>query len=112
MRTAIYVHEPSTVTIRAKGANEAAARLCRYNRAGNQLALGTHQLERGIYVIESRGELDVSGSHLDIVPLSNDKNIPPDPKAFVALEPGATAQSVQRFLSDAMDISVGGPPSQ
>jgi len=115
MRTAIYVHEPSTVTIRAKGANEAAARLCRYNQAGNQLALGTHQLERGIYVIESRGEMDVSGSHLDIVPLRNDKNIPPDPKVIVPmlpLEPGATTESVQRFLSDAMGISVGDPPSQ
>ena len=115
MRTAIFVHEPSTVTIRAKGGGQAAARLSRYNREGNQSALGTHQLERGIYVIESRGEMDVSGSHLDIVALSNDKNIPPDPKVIVPmlpLEPGATTQSVQTFLTDAKDISIGDPPSQ
>jgi hypothetical protein len=107
MRTVIYVHEPSAATIRAKDARDASALLCRYNQGVGQPAVGLHQLDPGIYMIISSGELEVSGSHLEVVVLHNDKDIPPDPKtAILALEPGATVQSIQLFLVIAKDISV------
>jgi hypothetical protein len=112
MRTLIYVHEPSTVTIHAKAARDSAALLCRYNRGAGQAASGKHQLERGIYLIVSNSVLEVSGSHLEVARLPNDKDIPPDPGlALLALEPGATASSYRAFLELAKDVSVGDPPA-
>jgi hypothetical protein len=110
MRTVIYVHEPSTITIREHASRDAAVLLYRYNQDFGQVASGTHQLAAGIYLIVSSGELEVTGSHAEVVVLPNDKDIPPDPKlAVLALEPGATVQSVQRFLGIAKDISVDEP---
>jgi hypothetical protein len=109
MRTAIYVHEPSTVTIRATDPRDARVELSRYHQ-GTQAAVGAHQLDRGIYLIVSSCAMEVTGAGLtpgvaiDII--RNDKDIPPDPKAtVVALEPGATAASVIQFLTVAKDIS-------
>jgi hypothetical protein len=110
MRTLIYVHEPSTVTIHAKAASDAAALLCRYNQGAGQVAIGKHRLERGIYLIVSNSALEVSGSHAEVAVLHNDKDIPPDPGlTLLALEPGATASSYRAFLEIAKDISVGDP---
>jgi len=112
MRTLIYVFEPSTVTIHAKATGDAAALLCRYNHGAGQVAIGRHLLERGIYLIVSHSALEVRGSHMEVAVLSNDKDIPPDPKlTLLALEPGATASSYQAFLEIAKDISVGDPPA-
>ena len=108
MRTVIYVHEPSIATIQAKASRDAAALLCRYNQDTGQLAIGLHKLDPGIYMIISHGELEVTGSHFEVVALRNDKDIPPDPKvSILALEPGATVQSIQKFLTIAKDVSVG-----
>ena len=113
MRTVIYVHQPSTVTIREQQPRDASAVLCRYNQGAGQPAVGLHRLDPGIYMIISSGELEVSGSELEVVVLPNDKDIPPDPKlAIVALEPGATVASIQSFLQIAKDISIDDPDDE
>ncbi len=107
MRTVIYVHEPTTATIREQQSRDAEAVLCRYNQDASQLAVGSHRLVPGIYLIISSGEMEVSGSHLEVAVLRNDKDIPPDPKLeLVALEPGATVQSLRMFLEIAKDVSL------
>jgi hypothetical protein len=109
MRTAIYVHEPSTVTIRAKepGPADAKIQLCRYNQTASQMAIGTHKLEPGIYLILSSGELEVNVRSVEVEVMRNDKDIWPDPKAsVVALESGACAESVKEFFTLAKDLDV------
>lgn len=105
MRTVLYIYQPSTVTIRAQQTNDETALLNRYNRGAGQVAVGTHKLDAGIYMIESRDPMEVTGSNMDVVFLHG-KDIPPDPKiAASALEPGATVESIRNFLEDAKDVS-------
>ena len=106
MRTAIYVHEPSTVTIRATSPRDAKAQLCRFNQDTDQAALGTHNLEPGVYMIVSTDALEVNVHGVDVHVLANDKDIWPDPKAsVVALEPGASVASLRDFFQIARDDS-------
>ena|SRR5688572_20543958 len=105
MRTAIFVHQPSTVTISAENAAETTAELCRY-RATAVPAVGTHQLAPGVYLITSIGPMKVSGVQGEIEYRIADKDDWPDPKPrIVALEPGATAGSIKHFLTILKDIS-------
>ena len=106
MRTAIYVHKPSTVTIRAKNPDDARVELSRYTRAANRPAIGVHRLEAGIYQVVSRDALEVTGDDVTVEATSGSgKDIFPDPKAgVIALEPGATAQSIQEFFALAKDV--------
>jgi hypothetical protein len=110
MRTVIYVQEPTSVAIRAGERGDANVQICRYNQVGVP-AVGSHKLDRGIYLIVSSGEMVVDGTGLTIEVLRNDKDTPPDPKASViALEPGATAASIQQFLEVAKGISAPDAP--
>lgn len=110
MRTAIYVAEPSTVTIRATAPGETSATLYRFQRGAGKPALGTHQLEPGIYMVLSIGGVDVTGNGLTVAPLSKDKDIPPEPKAAVlAAEPGATPDAIARFFQVTKDAD---PPDR
>jgi hypothetical protein len=109
MRTAIYVHESSTVTIRATDPRDAKAELVRYNRPANVPAIGTHELEPGIYLIVSNGALEITGLRIEFEATRNDKDIWPDPKLnVIALEAGATSKSIQQFCNVAKDISPSG----
>lgn len=112
MRTVIYVHQPSTVTIQTTDPHESDVLMCRYNRTAGPINPGTHQLERGIYLAVSRGKLDISGGHVTIELLTGDKDAPPDPRAQVlGLEPGATAESFRTFLDVTKGITVGAAPA-
>jgi len=109
MRTAIYVHAPSTVTIRPAAPGEASVLLYRYQQPTAKPGLGAHALEPGIYMAMSVGELTVTGDNLTVASLRNDKDIPPDPKAVLAFEPGATVESVNKFFQVAKDAD---PPDR
>jgi len=107
MRTAIYLREPSIVTISAKDQRDANAQICRYRQTLSQVAVGTRRLDPGIYLVVSSGELAVSGAALDVQIVANDKDTWPDPKAnVIALEPGASAASITEFFTVAKEISV------
>lgn len=113
MRTAIYVFEPSTVTIRAKDPGEDRVTLCRFNRRAEQVALGTRELEAGIYMILSSRGVEVSGGQISVVPLAGDKDVPPEPKAQVlGLEQGANAAAILQFFLISKGIEVDDPPAQ
>ena len=99
MRTAIYVAESSTVTIRPLAPSQASAMLYRFRRGAIGAAFGMHQLDPGVYLVLSEPAVEVTGSDLVVTPLSKDKDIPPDPKAQVlAAEPGATIPEIHKFL--------------
>jgi hypothetical protein len=107
LRTAIYVHEPSTVTVRAKDPSDTTAQLYGYKRGAMGLAIGTHLLPRGIYLVLSKGPVEVSNTVVMTAVLGSGKDIPPDLTAsVVALESGAgaTAQSIQEFFLVAKGI--------
>jgi hypothetical protein len=107
MRTALYVQQPSTVTItvRVADAKAAAIKLYRYNHPGCRPAVGTHQLERGIYMVVSDGEIMVDTGDVVIEAASGDKDPLPGPRAqVVGLEPGATIESLQEFFAIAKDV--------
>jgi len=105
MRTVLFVHEPSAVTIRAADPRDAAVEICRFNGVG-QPAIGAHKLERGIYLIVSSGPLTVEGVRGDIETIRNDKDEWPEPKPIVVtLESGASVASLREFLTVAKDIS-------
>ena len=53
----------------------------------------------------SDAPVDVTGDHIEVIPLAG-KDEPPVPKArALALEPGATAESVRDFLMLDKDVS-------
>jgi hypothetical protein len=110
MRTLIYVHNPSTVTIQAKNPDDVDVVLCRFNRSSAAVQPGTHKLDRGIYLVVSRHELEVSGGDVTIQLLRGDKDTPPEPR-IIALEPGATAAQIKQFMEVAKGITVGSPPA-
>lgn len=117
MRTAIFVHEPSIVTIEATNPSETTAKIYTYGSAPESStdayqdptatpAAGTHQLARGIYLVLSNGAMKVSGVQGDVQTDPTDKDDWPDPKpGVVALVPGATAASVKKFLTIAKGIA-------
>jgi hypothetical protein len=97
MRTAIYVHEPTRVTIRALDERDRAVELTPYRLAtAPRLGVGAYAIGPGIYMIHSVGALVVDGAGVTVEATTDDKDPWPDPKAhLLALEPGASVASVQ-----------------
>lgn len=113
MRTAIYVFEPSTVTIRSQDPGEDRVTLCRFNCKPERVATGARQLAPGIYMILSSSGVDVSGGQISVVVMPHDKDVPPEPKLQVlGLEVGATAATIQQFFDITKGIDIGDPPPQ
>ena len=112
MRTAIYVYKPSSVTIHTKQVNaseasDAKIQICRYNKTATPTTIGTQQLDPGIYLITSSRGLEVTGLNIEAQIIPDDKDTWPDTKAnVIALEPGATADSVKAFFKVAKSLDV------
>lgn len=100
MRTAIYVQSPTTVTVRTSDDADLNVQLHRYQaRLPPRAAVGTFDIPVGIYLIASQGPLQVTGANVSTEVAIVDKDPWPDPPAqVVALESGATAQSVKSFF--------------
>ena len=109
MRTAIYVTQQTLVTIQPTDPGDAAARLVRYPQtpeAMGSLARGRHVLPPGIYLILSRGALDIQGTGVTTETVAKDKDPWPDPKpAVLTLETGATTSSLRAFFDVAKSAS-------
>jgi hypothetical protein len=105
MRTALYIAQSTTVTIRADDPLDAKVALCRFNQAPTEVATGTHTLAPGIYLIVSRGPLEIAGGDLTVVTSSNDKDTWPEPKGSVLALEGASLADVQAFFQVAKDVS-------
>ena len=107
MRTGIYVHKPTTISLHAKDPND-RFRVFSYDpahaiRAGE----GKQHLEPGIYLVHSTGAVDVKGGDLTVVIVMADKDPWPDPKVnVIALERGASSESIRAFFQVAKDASV------
>jgi hypothetical protein len=108
MRTAIYVHKPSTITIQTTDPRDASLMLCRYPERSEPVAAGTRRLDAGIYLLLSHGEVTVTGDDTTVVQFGGDKDIPPEPR-LVALASGASRESILKFFAAAKGISVGPP---
>jgi hypothetical protein len=107
LRTALYIHEASTVTVRAKDPTDATAQLYRYKQGLIGAAIGTHLLARGIYLVLSKGPIEVTNTAVMTTVVPRDKDIWPDlTPGVVALEVDAkaTAQSIQEFFLVAKGI--------
>ena len=108
MRTVIYVHEPTTITIQTQDPRDAEFLLSRYNQGTDRVKSGARQFGVGIYLLLSHGEVEVTGDKTTVETLRSDKDIPPLPRAqLIALEPGASAESILEFVEVAKGISVG-----
>lgn len=106
MRTAIFVQQTSSATIRASDPVDASVELYRYP-GGATPAVGKHTLEPGIYLIVSNSAMRVDGVHGTIEVKTNNKDEWPEVSINqVKLEPGATAASVREFLTVAKDLSL------
>jgi hypothetical protein len=104
MRTIIYVHQPSTVTVQPMNAAD-KIQLFRYNQSEARSAAGTLKLEPGIYMIASKSGLQVSVGGIELHAMGGDKDDPPRPlAAALALEPGATQDSVAKFFAVALGL--------
>lgn len=109
MRTAIYAYEPTTVKIRTRDPRDAGIEIKRYQQSSNQLAVEVQKLARGIYLVVSRGALEVDGLNIEVQVELNDKDEWPELAARVlALETGATESSVREFFRVAKDLSIDG----
>lgn len=123
MRTGIYVQQPTTVTIRASSSTDAYVQLRQFRLATseadmrapprNPVAVGTHQLDTGIYLIVSSSPMQVAGDHMTTQIVANDKDPWPDPDGAVAgLALNATMAAVKDFFAVIKGIEVGdGRPS-
>jgi hypothetical protein len=99
MRTALYVHQPTSVTIRASDAIDRACLLVPFRGRTPRQAVGTHQLPPGIYLIESQAPLEITGPGTTVETTSGTKDPWPTPKAAeLALESGASVEAVQQFF--------------
>jgi hypothetical protein len=104
MRTIIYVHEPSSVTVQPVNPAD-KIQIFRYNQSEARAAIGTLKLEPGIYMIASKTGLQVTVGGIELHTLGGDKDDPPRPPAGVlALEPGATQESVAKFFAVALGL--------
>jgi len=121
MRTGIYVQQPTTVTIRASSATDAYVQLRQFRLATSEvdmraqprdpLAVGTHQLDAGIYLIVSSSPIQVTGDHLTTQIVTNDKDPWPDPDgAVVGLALNATMAAVKDFFAVTKGIEVSDDP--
>lgn len=121
MRTGIYVQQLTTVTIRAGSATDAYVQLRQFRLATSEvdmrvhprdpLAVGTHQLDAGIYLIVSSSPIEVAGDHVTTQIVANDKDPWPDPDgAVVGLALNATMAAVKDFFAVTKGIEVGDDP--
>lgn len=97
MLTAIYVYEPSTVTIRARSPHERAMIRRFDERLPDREALGTTTLEPGIYAVLSRGELQIEWGEGRAEAMTLGKDEWPDPPA---LEAGASREQLRGFFDE------------
>jgi hypothetical protein len=114
MRTGIYVQKPTTVTICASVPQDARVQLRRFRvetfgadiRAPlpEPQAVGTHQLDAGIYLIVSSGPMQVEGDNLTTQIVANDKDGWPDPGATVT---GLVAQAAMPLVKQFFAVSKG-----
>jgi hypothetical protein len=117
MRTGIYVQKPTTVTIRASAPEDARVQLRRFRAAASAAdarhlrepdAVGTHQLDAGIYLIVSSCPMAIEGANLTTQTVANDKNPWPDPDGAVAgLVVNATMAAIRDFFAVTKGIEVG-----
>ncbi len=121
MRTGIYVQKPTTVTIRASAAQDAAVQLRRLEmktceadaRALQEpVAAGTHRLDAGIYLIVSSSPMQIEGDGVTTQIVANDKDPWPELAAtVVGLVPGANMKSLQMLFAVAKGIEVDDGPA-
>ncbi|HEX3758839.1 MAG TPA: hypothetical protein VHW23_09045 [Kofleriaceae bacterium] len=123
MRTGIYVEKRTTVTIRASNPQDDRVQLRRFrvetcDADGRAVmrepdAVGTHQLDAGIYLIVSSSPMQIKGDDLTTQIAPNDKDTFPDPDVTViGLVPGASAAMIQNFFAVTKGIEIGDPPPQ
>jgi hypothetical protein len=120
MRTGIYVQKPTTVTIRASATQDARVQIRRFPSATCQAdaraplrapeAVGTHQLDPGIYLIVSSSPMQVTGDNLTTQIVANDKDTWPDPGAtvvgLVSDATSTTLRAIQDFFAVTKGIEV------
>jgi hypothetical protein len=119
MRTGIYVQQSTTVTIRASAPQDARVQLRQFRlptgsaearpRIQAPDAVGTHELDAGIYLIVSTSPMEIEGANLTTQVVPQLKNPWPDPEVVAQLVPGATAQQVLEFFSISRGIEVEDP---
>lgn len=105
--TPIYVEAPTTLTIRAPKPGGVAPVLYRFRRDSEfppLPALGTHQLEPGIYLLMSASQLEVSNAGVTTHLLATDKDVPPDPSESVLAAAQASPEDVQQFFASAKGL--------
>lgn len=123
MRTGIYLQKPTTITIRARASQDAHVQLRRFRpntceadarpHLREPEAVGTHQLDAGIYMIVSSSPMQIEGDNLTVQVVANNKDPWPDPElTVVGLVPGATTAAVQQFFAVAKGIEVTDGPAQ
>lgn len=122
MRTGIYVQKPTTVTIRASAPEDTRVQLRRFRVATTAAdarhqrepdAVGTHQLDAGIYLIVSSCPMQIEGANLTTQVVANDKNPWPDPDGVVAgLVVNATMAAIRDFFAVTKGIEVTDGPAQ
>jgi hypothetical protein len=120
MRTGIYVQKPTTVTIRASASQDARVQLRRFRAASCEAdarahlrepdAVGTHQLDAGIYLIVSSGPMQVAGDNVTMQIVANDKDGWPDPPApvigLVSESTSTTLKAIKDFFAVTKGIEV------
>lgn len=126
MRTGIYVQKPTTVTIRASALQDARVQLRRFRMGTCETdarghlrepeAVGTHQLDPGIYLIVSSSPMQVEGNNLTTQVVPNDKDGWPDPGAtvvgLVSDSTSTTLKAIQHFFAVTKGIEVTDDPAQ
>lgn len=122
MRTGIYVQKPTTVTIRASAAADAYVELRQFRVVASEIdarahlrdpaAVGTHQLDAGIYLIVSSSPMQIEGDSVTTQVVANDKDPWPEIAAnVVALVSGAVTASIRNFFEVTKGIEVSDGPS-
>jgi hypothetical protein len=123
MRTGIYVQKRTTVTIRASAPQDARVQLRRFRMATRETdaraqlrepdAVGTHQLDAGIYLIVSSSPMQIAGDGVTTQIVANDKDPWPEIGATVAgLVADAAMPLVKEFFAVTKGIEVGDGPAE
>lgn len=123
MRTGIYVQKPTTVTIRASAPADARVQLRQFRVMTSQAdvraslrdptAVGTHQLDPGIYLVVSSSPMQIEGDGVTTQIVANDKDPWPEIAApVVGLVLDATMASVQDFFAVTKGIEVDEGPAE